>query len=117
MVGIKPHIVGAATLVLGLAALLFAWLPGPPYRPDQFALPKDAILGAIGLCAALQLLARSEHWDTRIDLMFVAALGWGVFLLAAVATNVDLAWRSIGTVAAGFSLFVLARHVKAGRSK
>lgn len=48
-----------------------------------------------------------------MDAALAACLCWGVGLTLLVATNVDVAWRTIGVFAAGTSLFFLARSVGA----
>lgn len=104
----------SATLLVGLAFLLFSWIPGPPVRPEQFTLPKDAALGVLGVVCCIQLMFRpAVPWDTPIDAPLAAAVCWGALLTAMLATNTDLAWRSIGSLSAAMSLFLLARRVGA----
>jgi len=102
-----------ATLALlgGLALVLFGFLPGPPYRLDQYDLPKDAALGAIGLTCALQLLARRPPWwEDRISVTLMAFWCWGAIAAPVLATNDVLAWRTPGTLGAAASIFLLARR-------
>jgi O-antigen ligase len=99
-------------LFVGLSLLLFSWVPGPPVVSEQFALPKDVVLGGLGLASAVLLVARQGlPWERAIDAPIVALLGWGVLLTVIAATNTDVAWRALGTFAAAFALFVLARSV------
>lgn len=102
------------TLLVGLALLLFTWLPGAPFRPDQFTLPKDVVLGFLGLLCAVQLILKDPApWDRLVDAPLVLALSWGALLASVVATNTDVAWRAIAGLSAATLLFWFARHIGA----
>lgn len=99
------------TLLIGISLLLFVWMPGPPVASTQFALPKDIVLGGLGLVSAILLVAQDRvPWNGPIDTPLVALLGWGAILTLIVATNTDVAWRAVGSFAAAFALFLLARY-------
>lgn len=99
-------------LLIGLILLPFSWVPGPPFRLEQFDLPKDLVFGALGIVCALHMVLRGRvPWDTAIDAPLAAGLCWGALLTLSVATNVDVAWRALGSLAAALSLFLLARRV------
>ena len=103
-----------ATVLAGLIALLFGWIPGPPIRADQFSLPKDLALGVFGSVCAARLLARGDvpsHDAIVLPLAGVAV--WGAFLAAKVASNSDAAWRALGALGAGVAIFLFARRAGA----
>ncbi len=112
----KPPWVSSAsgTLLIGLTLLLFCWIPGPVYRLERFDLPKDFVLGVLGMVCALQVLLHDEvPWEATVDAPLAICLAWGAVLTLAVAINADLAWRTIGGFCAAASIFVLARRVGA----
>lgn len=99
-------------LLAGLSLLVFAFLPGYPYRLDQYDLPKDVALGAFGAVSALYLLSsHSTVREDRVGFTLAAFLGWVLLAAPFVGENHVLAWRTVGLFAAAPSVFLLARRV------
>lgn len=99
-------------VVIGFALTALAWLPGPPIRPDQFALPKDAALGATGLLAGGVLLMWG--WiriDSSAAWALLCLLSWFALSGALVAVNAPYAWYEVGRVGAAASVFFAIRAV------
>lgn len=104
----------AATVVLGLVVALFVWVPGQPWRPEFFSLPKDMALGIAAFVAAILLIVRGPpSWDRWIDAPVIGVLFWGVFLTLTEAINVHAGWRAVGGLCAGALVFHLVRRVSA----
>jgi hypothetical protein len=83
-------------------------------RPDQYALPKDIVLGVFGFIAAVQCLAKRSPIRTDVvDGLFVAALCWGALLTPIVAVNAYESWRALAGFGAGLAVFMLARAAAA----
>lgn len=107
--GLTP---AAYTLLVGLALLLFSWLPGLPLRPEQFDLPKEFAFGVLGLVCSVELVAGDNvPWYAPVDGPMAVILCWGAVLTLSISINTDLAWRAIGTFSSGMSVFLLARRV------
>lgn len=104
----------SCTLLAGLSALVIAFLPGQPYRLEQFDLPKDIALGVLGVLSALLLLwSRGPIKEERVACTLTLFLGWGLMATPLVAVNHVVAWRTIGLFAAATSVFMLSRRVGA----
>lgn len=102
------------TLLAGFAVLLLAFLPGHPYRLEQYDLPKDIALGVMGgVSACLLLFSQDTGRQGRIGFTLAALLGWGLMAAPLLGGNHFLALRTIGLFAAGVSVFVLAQRVGA----
>jgi O-antigen ligase len=102
------------TLLAGLAVVVFAFLPGFPFRLEQYDLPKDVALGILGSVGALHLLAsRDADREDRIGFTLAAFLGWGLIAALLVSENGVVAWRTMGLFSAAAAVFLLAR--RAGR--
>lgn len=100
------------TLVAGVAVLLYSFLPGPPFRLEQYDLVKEVALLVLGaLCAVHLLLAPRIYTKGVLDLASPAILAWGAVLTVIVAVNPDAAWRLTAIYAAACLLFLLARNV------
>lgn len=111
----QPHrMTGAeAALVLGLLTTVLIWLPGRPWRYEQFTLPKDMAFGVLGVVSAIGVAFRGARaWDRWVDIPFILALGWGGLLALAAPVDPDAAWRELGSLAAGTAVLLLARHVR-----
>jgi hypothetical protein len=100
------------TLLAGLAVLVFAFLPGQPYRLEQYDLPKDVVLGVFGVVSTAHLVfSQSAVREDRVGFTLAAFLGWGLMAAPLVSQNYVLAWRTMGLFAATASVFLLARRV------
>ena len=102
-------------LICGMAVLLFVWIPGPPFRLEQFDLPKDFVLGVIGaICAAtLALWQERRPWEPFLDASLAALLSWGTALSCVVSKDGHQAWHALGIFAAATCIYLLARQVAA----
>lgn len=101
-------------LVAGLMLLVFGFLPGAPYRLEQYDLPKELTVGAVGGLSALYLMAREDAGD--LDNQAIALWGFGIFgavLVALVAKNASAGWRTMGMLGAVGAIFLLARSTSA----
>lgn len=100
-------------LLGGLALIVFIFLPGPPFRLDQYDLPKDIALGVLGVACGLQLLTRENLCcgADRIGFTLLAFLCWGALALPVVGLNHVQGWRTLGLFGAAAMVFLLARCV------
>ena len=75
-------------LLAGVALIVFIFLPGPPYRLDQYDLPKDVGLGVLGIACGLQLLSRQHpRREDRVGFTLFAFLGWGALTVPLAGIN------------------------------
>ena len=101
----------SAMLLAGLASSMFAFLYGPPYRLEQFDLPKELALGVLGVGCSLSLLStRDAQARARLPLPLVGFLVWGVVFALGVATSTFASWRTLGAAAAAVAVFFVARE-------
>jgi O-antigen ligase len=102
-------------LLAGLALIVFIFLPGPPYRLDQYDLPKDVGLGVLGIACGLELLTRQRlSREDHIGFPLLAFLCWGALAVPLAAINETQGWRTLGIFGAATTVFLLALSV--GRS-
>ncbi len=98
------------TLLAGLTAVLFPFVPGFPYRLEQYDLPKEVSLGILGTVAAFHcLVSRDADREDRIGRSLAAFLGWGLLAVPLVSDNSVASWRTMGVFAAAAAVFLLAR--------
>ena len=104
----------SCVLLAGLILTLFSWLPGPPFRLDQYDLPKDLVLGAVGVgCAVLLLLSDDDASHVHMDVFLAVCVSWAALLAWTTALNATVAWRAVGFSCAAFAVFLLAWRVGA----
>ena len=97
-------------LLAGLASSMFAFLYGPPYRLEQFDLPKELALAILGVgCSAYLLFQSGAHASSRFRLLFAGTLVWGAVAAPVVAASTVASWRTLGAAAAAGAVFVVAR--------
>jgi O-antigen ligase len=98
-------------LLAGLASSVFAFLYGPPYRLEQFDLPKELALAILGVgCCVYLLLQTGSHEASRFRLLFAGTLLWAAVLAPVVAASTVASWRTLGAAAAAGAVFVVARE-------
>lgn len=103
---------GPATLIGAIAVVLWLWVPGPPFTLEQFDIPKEAALAAVGVIAGLQIIAaRDVPWKANRDLPIAVMVVWGIIAAWQIAPIRVVAFRSLGSFAATLLLFLLARRV------
>lgn len=90
---------------------MFAFLPGFPYRLEQYDLPKDVALGIFGSLCALHLLASTDRGRADpLGLTLAAFIAWGLITALLVGDSAVLALRTLGLYAAAAAVFLLARR-------
>jgi O-antigen ligase len=104
-------------IVAGAVGVVLAALPYPVFELDRYTFPKELVLLATALAAALVCLASAR----RLTVFMVDALLGGYLVVSAVSTlgagNGWLAFRALGVSLAGAGLFWCARTVsRAGGS-
>ena len=108
----------AASVVIQASAfaVVLAALPYPIFQLDRYTYPKELVLGAAALAAALLCLSSARRLPVfAVDAMLVGFLALS-FLSALLAPNGWLAYRALGLSAAGVALFWSARTIaRAGR--
>jgi O-antigen ligase len=109
-----------AALVIQVAAfaIVIAALPYPVFELDRYTIPKELVLAAAALAAALVCLSSARRLTVfMVDLPLAGFLVLSI-LSALFATNGWLAFRAVGVSLAGAALFWCARMVaRAGRSE
>lgn len=111
---IELHKVTPIMLLIGVILVLFAWLPGEPFRLEQYDLPKDIAFAALGATCGLSLMFSRDQWiNLRVDAPMIAVIAWGSVLGQTVAIDVHAGWRLTGCFAAGALAFFSARRVGA----
>ena len=104
--------VASGILLIGFAVVVLGFLYGPPYRLEQYDLPKEIAIGSVGLFAALLLIPRACAVEAdRIALLLFAFVCWGAVVSAALAVNGPAAWRTVGHFGAATLVFLLARRL------
>jgi O-antigen ligase len=109
----RADTIWAALLVLqaSAVAVVLAALPYPLFELDRYTIPKELVLQAAALAAALLCLTSAR----RLAVFAVDALLAGFLLLSVLstllATNGWLAFRALGVSLAGVTLFWCARTV------
>lgn len=114
-----PHWIGPATytMLAGLVLIVLCFLPGVPYRLEQYDLPKDVILGVMGFVCALQLLSiRQSIRDDWLRTAPAVFLGLGLLVTVLSRGNHVAAWRTMGLFSAAAAVFLLAYGVGRYRS-
>jgi O-antigen ligase len=108
-----PAALCLAALVIqaGAVAVVLAAAPYPAFQLDRYTFPKELVLAATALAAALLCLASAR----RLSVFVVDVLLAGYLAVSAVsalfATNGWLAFRALGVSLAGAALFWCARAV------
>jgi O-antigen ligase len=99
-------------LLAGLALIVFIFLPGRPYRLDQYDVPKDVGLGVLGVACGLLLLSRQHPCrEDRIGFTLLAFLCWGAITVPLAGINETQGWSTLGIFGAATTVFLLARAV------
>jgi O-antigen ligase len=107
----------ASAVIQGSAfAVVLAALPYPIFQLDRYTYPKELVLGAAALAAALLCLSSARRLTVfAVDALLAGFLALS-FASALLAPNGWLAFRAAGLSAAGVALFWCARTVaRAGR--
>ena len=102
---------------LGAVAVSLAALPYKAFDLDRFFVPKELVLHAVAVIAALAVLSSARRLTlTRVDTLLAASLALGA-LSAALATNRWLGFRSLTILLSGAALFWSAGALRrAGRA-
>src|SRR5690242_9120322 len=97
---------------LGTIAIVLASLPYKPFDLDRYFVPKELVLHACALLAALLYLLGREGDGrlrvTRVDVLLLGFLALSA-VSAAMAPNLWLAERAIAISLSGVTLFWVAR--------
>lgn len=117
----KREIPNAAAVLLGLTAVVDAWIGGSPLQAGWLGcisilivgFPVSAYLGLIG-AGDIKLLAAAALWTSALDLLLITAWAGGVLALLYLCLNLVRTRRTTEIpygVAVSLSLLLMLTHM------